>query len=147
MSKFLLTIELVPKTSWYNNLRSLMRKEDWIILRKKVVMDAKNICAICRSKGYLQCHEVWHYDDENHIQRLIGLLPICDLCHAVKHIGHTESTSKTLYAKAVEHFLSVNKCKRLDFEQQKNEAYLIWEERSKYEWRIDIGEYEGVNYY
>ena len=32
-------------------------------------------------------HEIWHYDDENFVQTLIGLIALCPSCHKSKHYG------------------------------------------------------------
>lgn len=141
-----LTIELVPQTSWNNNLRSLMQQEGWNDLRKIILKTANRTCVICKKKGALHCHEVWEYDDDQLIQKLVGIIPICELCHAVKHIGFTKIQSSELYDKAVAHFMKINNCNRMTFEVHKNEAFAIWERRSQQQWRIDIGNYEGVNF-
>jgi len=140
-----LVIELIPETSWYNNLRSLLPPDAWHTLRKKVLETSGNKCSICHASGYLHCHEVWRYDDEQYIQQLVAITPLCEMCHAVKHIGHTKTKTKEFYEETVAHFMKINGCNRMTFEQHKNEAFTLWEERSKHEWRIDIGQYEGVN--
>ena len=66
---FKLTIELVPKTSWFTNLRSLVSKEQWDKIRNKVYWKAGYKCEICGSKGPkwpVECHEIWHYDLVNY---------------------------------------------------------------------------------
>jgi len=46
-----LTIELVPKTCWYTNLRSELPKSKWDKLRKKSYQEADYKCQICGGKG------------------------------------------------------------------------------------------------
>lgn len=143
-----LTIELVPETSWHNNLRSLMGKDAWNTLRKKVYKDYSYKCGICGAKGKLDCHEVWEYDVTSHIQKLVGLIPLCELCHSVKHIGLSElraAKGEFNLEKLVTHFMKVNKCNREIFEKHKEEALRLFNERSKSNWTLKVGELENVD--
>jgi hypothetical protein len=140
-----LDIELVPETAWNNNMRSLMGREAWDILRKKVYKDFHYRCGICGKAGKLDCHEQWVYDDTNHTQTLKGFIALCELCHAVKHIGL--SSMKNTMDAVIQHYMTVNKCDRMTFEKHKNEAFLLFEERSKHQWQINIGEYTNINTY
>jgi hypothetical protein len=142
-----LTIELVPRTSWYNNMRKVLPQSDWDKIRKRTYAEYGHRCGICGFVGKLNCHEIWHYDDQNRIQKLAGFIALCDLCHHVKHIGLADilaSRGELDFDKVVEHFLQVNECNKETFEQHHRHAFEQWRERSKYEWRIDLGEYEGL---
>lgn len=137
-----LTIELVPASSWNNNLRSLLKPEMWIKLRNKVYSKHKFRCAICDSStNRLHAHEVWKYDDKNHIQKLADIIALCPKCHAIKHIGFAgikASEEKVDYENLIRHFMKVNKCDRSVFEINLSEAYKKFEERSKYEWQLEL---------
>jgi len=140
-----LTIELVPSSSWWNNLRKLLPKNQWDIIRKRAYATSGHRCAICNAKSRLNCHEIWHYDDDNHIQRLEGFIALCDLCHHVKHIGLAGILAKQGrldYEKVIEHFMKVNNCSREDFLEHRRQAFEIWSSRSRHPWNIDFGEYE-----
>lgn len=141
-----LRIELVPSTSWYNNLRKQISQREWDKIRKKVYADYGYKCGICGASGKLNCHEIWEYNDEKHIQKLVGFIALCDMCHFVKHIGLADvlaSRGELDYEKVVEHFLKVNNCDRKLFEQHRKEAFAKWEERSTHEWQLDLGDYLG----
>lgn len=143
-TNFRLSIELVPSTSWHNNLRSLMPKDKWDTLRKKVYADFGHRCGICKAKGELHCHEIWNYDDDLQIQSLSGLIALCRMCHAVKHFGLAELQSAKgdiEIDQIISHFMKMNNCTRMEFEEHKREAYKIWEERSKYEWQVKINDF------
>src|SRR5260221_7272932 len=87
-----LTIELVPATSWLANVRAVVTPQTWARLRGQVGNAAGWRCEICAGQGRhhpIECHEVWHYDDNNHIQQLVRLIALCPACHRVKHIGLT----------------------------------------------------------
>jgi hypothetical protein len=85
MSPLRLTIELVPSTCWYANLRDVLAPAAWNALRKQVIAESGSRCAICGAGGHLHCHEVWDYDDAAHVQTLRGFLALCAMCHHVNH--------------------------------------------------------------
>ena len=143
--KLKLTIELVPASSWNQNLRSLLKPQMWKNLREEVYKKTGNICSICGAGGRLHAHEVWEYGDENHIQKLKDLIAICSKCHAVKHIGFAgiqASRGKTNYEGLIKHFMKVNKCSREVFEKHQRQAFKKFEERSDQEWSLELQEYK-----
>ncbi|KKQ41912.1 MAG: hypothetical protein US60_C0027G0012 [Microgenomates group bacterium GW2011_GWC1_37_8] len=152
MSDLKLTIELVPSSSWNQNLRSLLKPQMWENLRKEVYKKYNYKCAICLQPGglparrvSLHAHEVWKYDDENHVQKLVDLIALCSKCHAIKHIGFAgiqASVGYLDYEELVKHFMKVNNCNRETFEKQQKEAYKKFEKRSKYEWSLDLQDYK-----
>jgi len=82
-----LTIELIPESAWGENLRKYLPKEIWEKIRKEVFRKANYKCSICGKRGKLHCHEVWEYDDQNHILKLKGFMALCENCHLIKHWG------------------------------------------------------------
>lgn len=137
-----LTIELIPSSSWNNNLRTFLGKEKWQIIRKKVIETWGEKCAICALvTKKLDCHEVWKFHTHTHTQSLVDIIPLCKNCHAVKHIGLSELQStkgKRDIEKLVRHYLKVNKCTHADFEKDKKEAYKLFEKRSNVSWKLSI---------
>ena len=143
-----LTIELVPQTSWYDNMRKVIPKMQWDELRKRICAEYGHKCGICgATEGRLNCHETWEYDDTNHEQELKGFIALCNMCHFVKHIGHAgilAQEGKLDYEKVVGHFMKVNGCDRESFEQHRHKAFEQWRDRSKHSWRVDLGEYGSL---
>jgi len=142
-----LKIVLVPATSWFVNLRNKISKEEWDKIRKQSYADANHKCAICGDNGRLNCHEIWLYDDEKHIQKLDGFIALCDNCHMIKHIGFAQiqaSQGLLNMNELIEHFMKVNNCNRDVFEKHKEEAFAEWRKRSEYEWEIDLGEWRNL---
>jgi hypothetical protein len=138
-----LTIELVPFTSWYNNLRKYISKKDWDKIRKRTYAEYGHRCGICGAEGRLNCHEIWEYDDKKHIQKLKGFIALCDMCHHVKHIGPAgilASEGKLDYEKVVKHFMKVNNCDDKIFKKHRERAFDEWRKRSQHEWCADLGE-------
>lgn len=141
-----LTIELVPKTSWYNNMRKIVPPPEWDKIRRRTYAEYGHRCGVCGSKGRLNCHEIWHYDDHRHVQELEGFIALCDLCHHVKHIGLAgvlAARGKLDYESVVKHFMSVNECDRKTFEEHRQEVFERWSQRSQHQWEVSFGEYES----
>lgn len=133
----ILTIELVPSTAWYTNVRSLVSEEDWNILRKHTYREANYRCKICGAGGEPpHCHEVWSYNDIAHTQRLQGLIALCPQCHEVKHIGYANTQGRGQRAK--EHLAHINGWTKKRANEYVKEQFKTWEERSQHDWEIDI---------
>lgn len=138
-----LTIELIPKTCFYSNVRTLLPTKYWDQLRKESYELASHKCEICgdtgKNQGYrhdVECHEIWEYDDNKRIQKLMGLISLCPKCHQVKHFGRTSAIGKQ--AEAFKHLESVNEWNHKDCVDHLAQSMTEWLERSKYEWKLDI---------
>lgn len=139
MKKPKLTIELVPRTSWFKNLRSMVEKKKWDFLRRRTYRQADYKCEICGGKGPkhpVECHERWDYNDKKLIQKLIGLIALCPSCHQVKHIGFASIQGK--YNQALNHLKKVNGWTTKQAQKYVNDAFRIWEDRSEHKWIVDI---------
>lgn len=144
-----LTIELVPKTAWFSNVRSMISKKDWDILRREAYKKAGYKCEICGGIGKkhpVECHEIWQYDDKKHIQKLIRLTALCPACHEVKHIGLAHIRNRGEIAK--EHLSKVNDWSKQKTNKYVQEQFNVWMGRSCSEWKIDITwlEKRGIEY-
>lgn len=139
MSKLLLDLELVPSSSWFNNVRAVLTLKQWDIVRSQVAAQAYYLCQICGGVGPkhpVECHEIWHYDDQKMIQKLEGMIALCPGCHMVKHMGYAQVQGKG--ARAFKHFMKVNGLKKKMATQRVKEAFDKWAERSTKEWTLDI---------
>ncbi len=145
LNSLILTIELVPSPCWQNNLRTSMTRTHWDKLRKSVYATYNYYCGICNAGDVqLNCHEIWQYDDENHIQKLAGFIALCPMCHHCKHIGHAgilASQGKLDLEQVIAHFLRVNHCSREDYSAHRKAAFDVWRERNRFEWNTDLGTY------
>lgn len=144
MANLKLTIELVPSTSWYDNMRKVMSQSDWDVLRKKTYAEYGHKCGICGATGRLNCHEVWEYDDQKQVQILKGFVALCDLCHHAKHIGLAKilaDEGKLSMDDVAAHFCQVNRCDYPVFLCHERDAWATWERRSKQDWNVGLGEY------
>lgn len=142
-----LKIELVPEISWFKSLREHIDRNDWDRIRKKTYGDYGHKCGICDAEGRLNCHEIWEYDDKKHVQKLVGFIALCDMCHHVKHIGLAKilaDEGKLNYREVEAHFMKVNQCDLLTLVNHRARAFEQWEERSRHEWTIDLVQYKNV---
>ena len=143
MKKPKLTCELVPRTCFYSNVRSVLPTSVWDKLRKESYAKAKFKCEICKGSGLdqgykhaLECHEIWDYDDLNHVQTLTGLISLCPTCHQVKHIGRSIAIGKQDVC--FQQLAKVNKWTQKEIEEHISSSFQLHKERSKYQWSLDL---------
>lgn len=139
MAKIILDIELVPSTSWTNNVRAIVTKTQWDKIKSAVAAKAYNLCEICGGVGPkhpVECHEVWAYDDKKCTQVLERMIALCPGCHQVKHMGYAQVSGK--FEQAFNHFKKVNKLEKTVASKLISDAFVKWAERSKKNWIVDI---------
>jgi hypothetical protein len=137
--KNLLTIELVPKTCWFSNVRSEVSDGDWEKIKKITFRNANYLCEVCGGRGPqwpVECHEIWHYDDREHTQTLLGFIALCPACHEVKHRGFANIQGRGEIADR--HLAKVNKWTMPKTEQYVEEQFQLWKKRSQHEWELNI---------
>lgn len=147
MPELRLSAELVPATSWYNNLRKVVTQADRDWIRQQVYAHYGNRCALCAARGTLHCHEVWRYDDTEHVQTLDGFIALCPWCHHIKHLGYAgilAQEGKLDYERLIRHFMTVNQCDRATFLAHREAAFEQWEARSRFSWKVDLQEYAAL---
>ena len=124
-----LTIELVPQTAWNKSLAQTLLRNIWNTIRENHIQENGKKCEICdQINGIFNLHEVWNYDDINHIQKLERFILLCTMCHHVKHIGLAQilaSQGKLNLDEVINHFCKINNCTEKDFQQYKREVFLI----------------------
>jgi hypothetical protein len=140
-----LTVELVPKTSWYNNVRALVDGPTWGRIRRQVWRQANYRCEICGERGPehpVECHEVWRYDDRTGVQTLVRMIALCPDCHQVKHFGLAEVKGEGARARA--HLARVNGWTLEQADAYLAEAFRVWAQRGQASWTLDL---EGLHPY
>jgi hypothetical protein len=139
MNNRLLTVELVPKTCWFSNVRDHVPKKTWDILRRHTYQKANHRCEICGGRGSrwpVECHEIWHYDDQNKVQKLIDLIALCPACHEVKHIGLAGLRGREREAK--KQLAQVNGWTEEQTEDYLEQVWKIWRDRSQHQWKLNL---------
>lgn len=137
-----LTIEVVPSSCWYSNVRSEISQSKWNIIKKITFSKANYRCEICGGVGKkwpVECHEVWEYvvkKGQKRIQKLMRFIALCPSCHEVKHIGRANVMGN--FDRAINHFMQVNKVDNefADYYMEKVER--VFNNRSRIKWELDI---------
>lgn len=139
----MITIELVPSTAWWANVRSNVSRAEWDKIRFKAYDNAKGVCEICGEKGKnqgyshdLECHEIWEYIIPEYIQKLTGFIALCPECHTVKHPGlaNIKGRTEVVFRK----LCKVNNITRAEARQYIVDAFRVWKKRSEHTWTLDI---------
>jgi hypothetical protein len=108
MDKLKLDFEALPSGAWNNNLRTVLSKKAWDFIRKDAYDRAGGKCSICgRKVKRLEAHEVWDFNKETKVQKLIDIKALCHNCHSVIHINRTIIIGEE--DRAIAHFKRVNK--------------------------------------
>lgn len=138
-----LSIELVPKKSWYNNVRSNVKRKEWDLIRRKCYRKANYVCEICGETGLqqgekhrIECHEIWDFNDLIHKQTLVGFIALCPYCHKVKHPGLASINGEGEIV--IQQLMKVNKMTRDEVKRYSKKSFQKWNERNEFEWELDI---------
>jgi len=134
-----LTLDLIPSTTWYDNLRSRLRPSEWDRLRKATYAAAGNKCEVCGGRGRkwpTECHEIWDYDETTRVQKLVGLVALCPSCHEVKHFGRAQTVGRGEAALA--HLMRVNRWTEDQALDHIEESFAVWQRRSEISWTLDL---------
>lgn len=131
-----LTVELVPRTSWFTNVRSAVPRPVWDRLRKACYRAAGLRCEVCAASGRQEAHEVWAYDDRLHVQTLLRLVSLCSRCHECKHAGRAASSGRL--PQVLKHLARVNDWSEDDADLYLEGCFEQWMRRSGHDWTVDV---------
>lgn len=149
MSEARLTLDVVPETCHFSNLRTELPKKTWDRLRKKAYRAAGFRCLICGRTGCnypVEAHERWEYvpdGPEGPVQRLVEIMALCPQCHEVKHYGLAQIKGKDRQAR--EHLAEVNNWTMDDVMAHIHEEKIKFEERSCLLWDLDVSSIDDPN--
>ena len=110
----LLTIELVPSTSWFNNVRTAVSAADWEKCKRMVRHRSQDRCEICAGRG-----PKWPVE-----------------CHEVKHMGFAQTRGRA--EQALQHLAKVRGWTFQEAETYAESCFELWAARSQYEWTVDL---------
>lgn len=134
-----LTIELIPKTAFYSNVRTNVSKFTWDIIRNKCYKKANYKCEICKGIGDkypVECHEIWDFNENSKKQTLTGFIALCPNCHKAKHFGLAQINGESNLI--INHLMKVNNLKKEIIIQHIVDSFKIWSKRSIINWNLDI---------
>jgi hypothetical protein len=144
---------LVPATAWWKNVRSHVSRADWEKCKAYARAKTNGKCIICHSTGRIQgyrydveAHEIWAYDDDNQVQTLVDIIPLCPLCHQCKHLGRTRAVSDPEHwARIIAHFMNTNGWTGYRTEKYIEKVFQIWELRSQLDWELDVSFLDSID--
>lgn len=128
--------EMLPVTTWEDNVRTRVSAERWDQLRRYCYKSAGYRCEICGVRGQLEAHESWRLWDEAGIQKLERLLALCTKCHKAHHLGFARRLG--IYDEVLRHIKTVNKWNDHELREALQDAQDICEQRSLEPWEVDI---------
>ena len=134
-----LSVELVPSTCWWSNVRSNVSRAEWEVCKNFVKNRSGRRCEICGGRGErypVDCHEIWQYDDDRQIQTLVGLVALCPPCHEVKHIGRAMVMGN--FDRALRHLATVNRWSLAHADEYVAVQLEIHALRSTHPWSLDV---------
>jgi hypothetical protein len=132
-------VEIVPLTCWQSTVRSYLTDHYWRKLSREVADETGRRCEICGGRGRqhaVECHEVWAYDDNQHVQILLRLQALCPMCHYVKHLGR--SFHLGYGEQACGRLARLNGWDAATTNWYVDAVFKQWEERSNHEWGLDL---------
>ncbi|WNQ12074.1 hypothetical protein MJA45_03150 [Paenibacillus aurantius] len=148
MEQLKLMVELIPEFTHGYNLHGhhgdgLITGYQWNKLSKYIREESNNTCEICstneKNTGY-DCHEVWEFNIDSKVQKLVKLQCICKNCHAVKHFGRSMGNIIGFEKIGVEHFCKVNNTTPEIFHEHYEAVCKQFIERSKISWEVSCQE-------
>jgi hypothetical protein len=135
-----LTVELVPASQWGANLAQSLKGKRWDCIRIETYRRAGHRCEICSGIGTrhaVEAHEVWNYDEEVGVQRLVRLVALCPACHEAKHFGRAKRIGRE--HEALAHLARVNDWTEATARRHATAMLRLWVLRSKISWVLDLG--------
>lgn len=108
--------DLLPRSAWGKNLRSMLPRPAWDRLRRWAYARAGGVCEHCGQTGHeqgrrhaLEAHEVWTVCEDEQTVTLRGIVALCPLDHAVAHLGRTLTQGRHAFVRAVEHMQATHR--------------------------------------
>jgi hypothetical protein len=132
-----LFVDLIPKSSWFDNVRAAVDPADWDRLRHHVYRRAGYRCEACRTNRFrLEAHERFAYEAQAGVQRLVRLICLCHWCHTATHMGL--AGLRGVQDQALAHLMTVTGMNPAEANEHVSEAFARWERRSQIPWHVDL---------
>ena len=140
-----LEIELVPKSMHGKNVRSRVTLSQWQQVCKVVHREANQDmhCEICTGSGLnqnfshpVECHEQWEFSAKTHVQKLIGMVSICPLCHKAKH--YRLAQKQGFEGVVRKHLMKVNAISSSELDDYIQHSFKTVKEHGNHTWSLDL---------
>ena len=128
--------DMLPITSWEQNLRTHLPPHVWDRIRKHVYASSGGRCEICAASGPLEAHERWTLHNETLVQELSQLMSVCPTCHKAFHLGFAKSSGMLPAVK--QKLLQVNQWSPDEVDSQIQLAHDAWEQRAHWPWTLNL---------
>ena len=144
-----LLVDLIPRRSWFQNVRAVIDRRDWDLLRYTVFSRAGYACELCGvTDTSLECHERFTYtigESKTHgVQRIVRLLAVCKACHLTTHFGL--STILGIERESAAHLMRVRNWSESEAQNHIADAVLEWELRNDVSWTVDLSMIVAAGY-
>lgn len=142
-----LRADRLPHTVWGSNLRAFLPRSRWQDLSRRTAERANQECEVCgrgREGGSgLDCNEMWEFIDSDgaHVQRLIGVIAMCEWCHLTQHSGRADNSGR--YEDVLMVLMGVNRWTHRRAMQDFADSVEEFAERSQFGWDLDLSVLTG----
>lgn len=142
MSEPRLTLDVIPSTCHFSNLRTHMEPIYWDRIRRKVYRRARYVCEICGGVGDehpVEAHEKWSYETAEQglgYQTLEAIEALCPACHEVKHYGLAQVRGRDRQARG--HLARVNAWSPEEVREHIQREQELFVTRYQAVWDLDV---------
>lgn len=137
-----LSIDLVPVSAWFTNVRTVVSRRTWAGLRRYVFERTERACEGCGSWEHpgsgraLELHERFEFDVPTRTQSLRRLVALCQRCHAVAHVDRTVAAG--FGREAFAHLQRVTGMTAAEATAHVDDARTVTVLRGRYVWELDL---------
>ena len=139
----------MPRQLWGFSASKMLRGT-WKHIRHDALETASRSCQKCGESPHpiygddLICHELWRYDDQRGVARLVGFEIHCAKCDLVTHMGR--ALARGYGNEALKQLSKVNGITNVEAERVYRQAKAVWQKRSARKWRIAVDKALLVRY-
>ena len=134
-----LELHLIPKTSYYINLRNYLGS-GWKVISDSIRAKNDFTCQYCNLKKdpkNIHLHEVWEFSKETSVQKLVKFECICSTCHSIHHWGLSMIQGKNMPFLS-KYACKINNCSIFEWNSYVEECFEEWKKRSEISWKVDV---------
>lgn len=138
-----LRADRLPRTVWGSNLRAFLPRSKWQDLSRRTSERCGQACEVCGQSpdegSGLDCNEMWEFVDLDgaHVQRLVGVIAMCDWCHLTQHSGRADNNGR--FEDVMMVLMDVNGWTHRRAMQDFDVSVSEFRERSQFAWDLDLG--------
>lgn len=142
-----LRADRLPHTVWGLNLRAFLPRSRWQDLSRRTAERAAQECEVCgrgpEGGSGLDCNEMWEFleADGVHVQRLVGVIAMCEWCHLTQHSGRADMIGR--YDDVVAVLMGVNRWTEIRAVRDIRASTTDFNERSQFDWDLDLSVLAG----